>query len=180
MAETAAGLIAEWVVGRLPQLVQKEVALLPRPEAGPAAKDGRDGRDGADGQDGVGIERIEQPDSETARVVLSDGREYDLALPRGRDGRDGLSQTVVKAGSTKVAAAAPAAPVVVSGERRYAEYALSGKAQVIALPDGVMDAGVVVVDADGAEVSVVVRHQSGRVTFEANLDMTGLTARLSF
>gem|GEM_PF-6859237 len=73
-------------------------------------------------------------------------------------------------------------PVELFGGGRIPPYLqpLSGRVATIPLPDGVLAASVVVVDADGAEVSVVVRHQSGRVAIEANLDMTGLTARLSF
>lgn len=56
----------------------------------------KDGDDGDDGTDGVGIDRIEQPNEDTARVILTDGREYDLKLPRGKDGA-----IVVKGGGSQ-------------------------------------------------------------------------------
>lgn len=70
---------------------------------GADGKDGRDGLNGAngkDGSDGVGIAAIEQPNPDTAKVVLTDGREYDLNLPRGRDGKDGQTITINKRGGS--------------------------------------------------------------------------------
>lgn len=76
----------------------------PQGEPGPRGLPGRDGRPGSPGQpgipgaDGVGITRIEQPAEDKARVVLTNGRAYDLTLPRGRDGKDGADGgTVAKA-----------------------------------------------------------------------------------
>lgn len=57
---------------------------------------------------------------------------------------------------------------------------LSGTVATIPLPQGVLAATVTVVNAEGAEVGVLVRHQMGQVVIESNVDMVGLTARLSF
>lgn len=73
----------------------------PRGERGLAGADGVDGRDGVDGArgptgdtgpsgaDGVGIALIEQRDKDSFWITLTDGREYELELPKGRDGRSG-------------------------------------------------------------------------------------------
>jgi hypothetical protein len=73
-------------------------------------------------------------------------------------------------------------PVELFGGGRIPPYLqpLAGTVATIPLPAGVLAASVVVVDADGAEVGVVVRHQSGQVVLESNVDMTGLTLRMSF
>jgi hypothetical protein len=42
----------------------------------------------------VGIVDIEQPDEETATIVLTDGREIDIKLPRGKDGAGGGAATI--------------------------------------------------------------------------------------
>lgn len=52
---------------------------------------------GDDGEPGTGIDRIEQPNEDTARIILTDGREFDLKLPRGANG---ITQTLVKGGGT--------------------------------------------------------------------------------
>ncbi|NBQ13020.1 MAG: hypothetical protein EBU31_00050 [Proteobacteria bacterium] len=57
---------------------------------------------------------------------------------------------------------------------------LSGKTATIPLPPGAFAAQVVVIDGQGAEVGVVVRHTAGQVQIESNVEMSGLTARLTF
>lgn len=47
---------------------------------------GRDGRDGATGADGVGIALIEQRDETSFFITLTDGQEFQIELPRGKDG----------------------------------------------------------------------------------------------
>lgn len=68
-----------------------------RDGVGLAGKDGQDGRpgrgldgkDGRDGKDGVGIDQISQPTDEIALFELSNGKKFEIRLPRGKDGKDG-------------------------------------------------------------------------------------------
>jgi len=57
---------------------------------------------------------------------------------------------------------------------------LSGKMVSIPLPDGVLSATVAVLNSEGAEVGVVVKRLSGQVVIESNIDLSGLTAQLTF
>lgn len=57
---------------------------------------------------------------------------------------------------------------------------LAGTTATIPLPAGVLAATVLVLDSNGAEVSLAVRHLTGQVVIESRFDMAGLTARLTF
>jgi len=84
-----------------------------RGDRGESGKDGRDGKDGKngetivgkegisgkDGADGVGIVAIKQETPETACITLTDGTEYKIILPAGKDGDRiilGRSQTHIQ------------------------------------------------------------------------------------
>lgn len=70
---------------------------------------------------------------------------------------------------------------LLSGNRQPPYFQpLSGKSVSIPLPDGVLSATVAVLNSEGVEVSVVVKHQAGTVQLESSADMRGLTARLMF
>jgi hypothetical protein len=51
--------------------------------------DGRDGLNGINGADGVGVDRFEQLSETKAKVVLTDGREFEFDLPQGQRGLRG-------------------------------------------------------------------------------------------
>lgn len=51
--------------------------------------DGRDGLNGINGSDGVGVDRFEQLSESKAKIVLTDGRQFEFDLPEGKRGLRG-------------------------------------------------------------------------------------------
>lgn len=79
-------------------------------------RNGTDGRDGRDGADGVGIALVEQRDEFSFWITLSDGREFEIELPRPKRKGGG----VIASGS--------AAPVYLSADDHQTQNALANTA----------------------------------------------------
>lgn len=69
--------------------IAEAVSGVKKGDKGDKGSKGEKGADGVDGRDGVGIKRVDQPNPTSMRVVLTDGQETLITLPRGPRGGGG-------------------------------------------------------------------------------------------
>lgn len=69
-------------------------------EPGPSGPVGASGRDASDGVDGRGIEAVDLDTDGHLILKFTDGEEIDVGRVVGRDGKDGVTQTVVRSGGS--------------------------------------------------------------------------------
>lgn len=85
---------------------------------GSDGSNGRDGRDGVDGSDGRGIESADLDNAGHLILTFTDGEQIDVGRVVGRDGKDGITQTVIRSGGSGGDSGAPApAPAPAPAER---------------------------------------------------------------
>lgn len=172
MAETPAGLIAEWIKENLPLIVRGEVSSIPIP---------RKGDKGDDGNPGTGIALIEQRDEQSFHITLDDGREFQIDLPDPKrttvvgGGGGGGVRSIVQGTGVIVDNTDPRNPII---------SAIGGGGGGIALPAGqtITAYQVVTTNLAGDIVTAdagTVEHQGRVIGVALNSAITGATVAIA-